>query len=362
MNKRIHKFISSFFKGFVPIIYMIFILAGIISALVSGLIEYEVFSELYKKSIGDSSWLIFSVPFLVVISFEIVKIFLIFLNKQADISANSHYRKDKKHFLNLRYILIFVSFLSTLIYSFYNLQNPEYENLLEQKKTELTSKFELDKDAIVDTYDSQLEIQTKEIDAQIALYDGRMVTEEDFKFSGRQEFRGPRFEEAKRNKEAQEKRRNEIINNVNNNRNIKIGELSAKLEADKLKAEDNLNKSNIAGNKMLKATLGTFKKNFPEWSYILIVLLLSLILSIGLEYIIWASFTVLAMNHGEIFDFGIQAGKYENATETEIKMNQADANKETQTIANLARSIVNTVKDKSNDLFRRRKNDIRNNK
>lgn len=360
MNDTIHNFIRGTFRLFVPLIYLTFILAGILCALVSGLIEYEVFAELYQKNFGESKWIIFSVPFLVVFSFEIVKVFLIFLNKQSDMSANSHYAKDKSHFLRLRYILIFISFLCTLIYSFYNLQNPEYENVLKYEKEKLGSKYEKLETQVNESLNNQLELQTKQYKDDNIIQQEEIDRQKTIYFRGSNEFRGEKYEEATKLKNQNLTKIDEITANVEKDRIQQISNLEVEKQKEIKAAENELSNSASAGNKMLTATLKILNLNtkFPEWQYISLVGIISLILSIGLEYIIWSVFTVLAMNHGEIFDFSVQTSKYENATDAEMKMNKADAVKETQYIADLARSITNTIRNKAKEIFNRNKNNL----
>ncbi|NER12899.1 hypothetical protein GWK08_05575 [Leptobacterium flavescens] len=360
MNRIINNVISGFFKGFVPVTYLTFIIAGLISALVSGLIEYQVFLELFPKNNGGSKWLILSIPLLIVSSFEITKIFLIFLDKQSQISNNINYKVDQSKFRYLRYILIFISFFATLIFSYYNLQNPEFDKVIEKRKAELDEQYEAELKEINNSFDKQINLLTQEIDRQISVYDTRMITEERFKFKNSQEYRGPRFNEAKKNKENQEKRRLAIVENTNIKRRNEIKSLFDKIQLEKQKASEELNQSNTSGNKMLSATLRVLNLNakFPEWQYIMIITILSLIMSAGLEFIIWSSFTVLAINHGDIFDFGIQTEKYKNATEAEIIIDNVQSKSDIKKARNYASNIINTVKSTAKDLTRKMRKDI----
>ena len=77
MRKLIHNGISGFFKVFIPITYLVFIMAGVLAALVSALIEYQVFSELYIK-VTNTSGFFKLIPLFLVIAFEVTKVFLIF--------------------------------------------------------------------------------------------------------------------------------------------------------------------------------------------------------------------------------------------------------------------------------------------
>ena len=89
----IKQIIFVFFKIFIPILYVLFLIAGLICAVVSGLIEFKVFSGLYPQDI--STTLYFSIPFLIVFAFEVSKVFLIFLHKHHSFHANSRYEENQ---------------------------------------------------------------------------------------------------------------------------------------------------------------------------------------------------------------------------------------------------------------------------
>jgi hypothetical protein len=356
MNRTIQIIISYFFKGFIPLIYLIFILAGVISALVSALIEYEVFAELYQKNI-NKEYFYLSIPFLIVFAFETTKVFLIFLNKQYSKSENSTYLTDKRHFLRLRYALILISAVATLIFSFYNLHNPEYD----REKIALNEKIEIKYNTLIDetnrSFDSQYENETRQYISDNLIQQAEIDKQKGIYFRGSNEFRGEKYDEATKLKEKNLTTISNISNRVENERRAAISALSQQKYDEIKSSETELKTSPNSGNKMLSSTLQIINMvaEYPQWQYIAIIGFLSLILSIGLEYIIWSTFTILAINHGDIFDFSIQTEKYKNATEAEIEMYKADAEKETQTIANWARSITKTIKDKSRDIFIRNK-------
>ncbi len=295
--------ISAFFKIFVPITYVAFILAGLFSALVSGLIEYKVFAELFPKDMQNDTMLLFSIPFLIVVSFEVTKVFLIFLDKAYQQSKNEIYLENQVYFRSLRVVLIAVSIVSTLLFSFYNLHNPEYGNVLSKVSQEIEKDFDKQIELLNANYDKQIKQQIEPLNQEIATYNGRMKTEEGFKFQGRQEFRGPRYEEAKRLRKETEDRREQVIIAINNLRNKDIAKLNDEKNRRIEENKNELKTSSASGNKMLSATLQVVNMDseFPQIQYILIIAFFSLLLSFGLEYIIWAAFTVLAINHTNIF-------------------------------------------------------------
>ncbi len=303
LRNFIDVLIGGFFNIFIPITYLAFICAGVFSALVSGLIEYQVFAELFPKDMQDTKYLIFSIPFLIVISFETTKVFLIFLDKAYSQSNNEVYINNKGYFNSLRIALVSVSVVATLLFSFYNLHNPEYGKVLSKATIDIERDFESQIERINISFDKQIKEQIKPLNEDIIRYNNMMKTEEGFKFKGRQEFRGPRYNEAKKLRSETEDKRQQIIITLNKERNKEISRLNTEknIQIDNKKQE--LKTSSASGNKMLSATLQVInmKAEFPQVQYILIIGFLSILISFGLEYIIWAAFTVLAINHGNIF-------------------------------------------------------------
>jgi len=346
MGSTINSKISAFFGIFIPITYIFFILAGFISALVSAFIEYQVFAELYQKSIITRG-VFLSIPFLVVFAFETTKVFLIFLNEQYTKSGNKDYIDEKSHFLRLRYALIFISIISTLIFSFYNLHNPEYDTVYENTKGEIESKYNSLVDEVNSSYDNDLKSQVAPISRDIQSYDTKMTTEEDYKYRGRQEYRGPRYNEAKKLRAESIEKRNEFISKLNKERRTKIYELREQQNSEIGKIKDDLKTSSASGNKMLLSTLQimNMKVEFPQWQYILIIFILSFLLSIGLEYIIWAAFTLLAINHGDIFELDINSknwvGKHKIVKESIDDMDNVEVNSYIKRTNKWLKSIFN---------------------
>ncbi|CAL2095768.1 conserved membrane protein of unknown function [Tenacibaculum sp. 190524A02b] len=347
MGKIIHNAIATFFKLFVPIVYITFILAGLACALVSALIEYQVFSELFKLS--NSGTLLLSVSFLLVFAFESTKIFLIFLHKQYSITGNSAYITDKRGFVGLRFMLIFISIVATLIFSFYNLQNPEYDKQLTLSKDDMQLQYQFDLKQLNNSFDTQIAIQIKSVDAAIQKYEQRMKAEQKHLFRDSKEYRGPRYLAAKEAKEKQEQLRIQLINDIDEKRRIAIKQLTLE-KGEKLKqAKGDLTTFQNAGNKMLLATLRivNMSNTFPDVQYVLIVGLISLMLSIGMEFIIWSSFTVLAIHHGDIFDFGIQTQKFKTASEASLDIDKTEAENWVKSAQQKAKIIVNGVRKQS---------------
>lgn len=358
MGKIIHDAVASFFKIFVPVVYVTFILAGLSCAFVSAIIEYEVFSELFKLS--NANTIFFSVSFLIVFAFESTKIFLIFLDKQYSITENGAYMTDKKGFTRLRYVLIFISVLATLIFSFYNLQSPEYEKQLANSKGDIQQQYEFDLKKVNETFDTQIAMQIKTVDAAILKYDTRMKNEERHEFKNSKEYRGPRYKAAQEAKQTQEQLRIKLINNINTKRRDAIEKLAQGNELKVTNAKGELTNFQNSGNKMLLATLRiiNMKNTFPDVQYVIIVGLISILLSFGMEFIIWSSFTVLAIHHGDIFDFGIQTQKFKTASEASLDIDKTEAESWVKSAQQKAKTIIGGLRNQSKASVNEMKNKL----
>jgi uncharacterized protein YxeA len=338
-------------------------MAGVLAALVSALIEYQVFSELYIK-VTNTSGFFKLIPLFLVIAFEVTKVFLIFLNKQYTQRNETSYLKDKNHFLILRTTLIIFSVVATLIFSFYNLHNPEFESQKQSELLKINNKYDKLKKDSDNSFTNQYQNQILPYEDDNKIQQDKINRQENIYKIGTTDYEGQKWNEATNAKKENLKTITNIYANVEKERREKNGSIETERSKEINKIESSLQTSTKSNNKMLGATLQIFNGTveFPQTQYLLLIGILSLLLSVGLEYIIWSSFTILSINHGEIFDFGIMTEKYKNATDAEIEMNKADANKETQTLSNMARAAVSGVREKMNDLFNRGKNEIRKNK
>ena len=284
-------------KKILKFIYFIFILAGITSAIVSALIEFEVFADLFRKSSLNRFNML--IPGLIVFTFETSKVYLIYMNKSFKITANEHYLTDRKHFLTLRYALISISVLSTFIFSYYNLHNPNLNQNLKEKNSAIETIFLQQKNELNNIYDEKEKKLLSPIDEALKDYEKRMTTEENYKFSGRQEYRGPRYNEAKKLRDDALAKRQAIASSISEERINELNKLRERIELTKEQNAEKFESIHISGNQMLNATLQVvnLKSKYPEWHYLLIITFISAMLSIGLEYIIWAAFTTLAIDH-----------------------------------------------------------------
>ena len=172
---------------------------GVVCGLISGLIEYEVFAELYKK-VTATNLPFFSIPLLIVFSLEVTKIFLVFLDKQASLTNNEGYISDRTIFNRIRILLISTSCICTLIFSFYSLHNPEYEKRLTERKQELKS-HHTQQLAQIDTEFNQ---RMAGIDTEVEMWRQRLDIEAQRVINGVSE--GPRYK-------AYEKRYSQAVEN-----------------------------------------------------------------------------------------------------------------------------------------------------
>ncbi len=107
MRLRLSDFGVLIIKSFLMGFYWLCIIAGGLCALVSGLIELEFFNQLFEKVIREKP-LLELIPFLVVCSFETVKVFLVFYGKACMYTSNARYAAERHKFTGLRSILILI--------------------------------------------------------------------------------------------------------------------------------------------------------------------------------------------------------------------------------------------------------------
>lgn len=363
IKKALNFVFRLIFNILIPFGYIFFIFAGIIAALVSGVIEYRVFSDLFPK---HSNLLMFSIPLLVVIVFETMKVFLIFLDKMYVVSSNSAYIniKIKSWFSKGRGILITISVVSTLLFSFYNLHNPEYENLLKKNIQYIESNFNSELQMLQNDYDNLERKIIEPIDEDIKKYEKRMAEQEKIRFRyNPEEFRGKGYNEAKKLKKESENKRIEELRNHQQARTLAIEELRQKKYDSIEKEKKSLKQSPDSSNKLISATLQVInsKASYPIWQYITMVVLLSCLLSLALEFSIWATFTILAINHGDFFrtllnskeaehQHQIACESMETISENEMKSNNRRTDMVFRKAIEKAKNIRDNSKNKVSEL------------
>ena len=278
-----------------------FLFAGVVCGLISGLIEYEVFAELYKKVTGTSlrffSIPLLIVPLLIVFSLEVTKIFLVFLDKQASLTNNDGYISDRVTFNRIRILLISTSCLCTLIFSFYSLHNPEYEKQLTEKTQELRNHYTQQLEQI----DTEFNQRIAGIDTEVEMWRQRLDIEVQRVINGISE--GPRYKAYEKQYNQAVQKRDELREHHESERLQQITELNRVHEQKLRNVAANLKNSRTVQNKMLSATLQVLNSgpNYPQWQYLVAIVLISILLTVALESVIICSFRVLAIYHGELF-------------------------------------------------------------
>ena len=304
INQSLNRFtgsvISFFMNQFLCLVYIMFLLAGVVCGFISGLIEYEVFAELYKKVTG-TTLPFFSIPLLIVFSLEITKIFLVFLDKQANITNNDGYIGDRTIFNRVRILLILTSGICTLIFSFYSLHNPEYEKQLAEKTQAVRDRYT----AQLKQIDTEFDKRMAGIDAEVEMWRQQLDREAQRVINGISE--GPRYKAYEKQYNQAIEKRDKLRDQHETARLQQITRLTQAHERNLRNAAEYLKNSRIVQNKMLSATLQVLNSspNYPQWQYLAAIVFISILLTIALESVIICSFRVLAIYHGELFELNL---------------------------------------------------------
>lgn len=258
------KAIVILIKNLMPIFYLLYIIAGFTCAAISGIIEYVVFEGLFP----DESKTILGVvliPFLIVFTFEISKIFLVFFKNITE-------ENDTGVYDFLRAILIGISVVATLIFSFYNLNNPEIDEYRQSQQQIMGEEYQANVQRIQNAMKEQQRIMDEERPSGIG---------ERYKFAQTQ------------------------YNNLQKN----LNDENSRFAEQKSNFRNTLISNPQTDNKVVSATLQillvafTNNPNYSRQSYVLMIGLLSILISIGIETVIVAVFKVLADRHGDALDF-----------------------------------------------------------
>ena len=285
---------------FICLVYILFLFAGVVCGLISGLIEYEVLGELYKKVTG-TGLPFFSIPLLIVFALEITKIFLVFLDKQARLTNNEGYIGDRATFNRVRMLLILISGICTLIFSFYSLHNPEYEKQLAER-TQAASNRHTEQ---LKQIDMEFDKRMAGINAEVEMWRQRLDTEAQQVINGVSE--GPRYKAYEKQYNQAIQNRDELRGELESKRLQQVKELNQAHEQKLASAAESLKNSRTVQNKMLSATLQVLNSgpNYPQWQYLVAIVLISILITVALESVIICSFRVLAIYHGELFELNL---------------------------------------------------------
>ena len=282
INQSLNRFIGGvirfFMNQFICLVYILFLFAGVVCGVISGFIEYEIFAELYKKITG-TGFPFLSIPLLIVFSLEITKIFLVFLDKQANLTNNEGFISDRVTFNRVRILLIVTSGICTLIFSFYSLHNPEYEKQLAEKTQEVSSRYTEQLKQI----DTEFEKRMAGINAEVETWRQRLDTEAQQVINGVSE--GPRYKAYEKQYNQAIQNRDELRGELESNRLQQVKELNRAHEQKLASVAESLKDSQTVQNKMLSATLQVLNSgpNYPQWQYLVTIVFISLLLTVALE-------------------------------------------------------------------------------
>ena len=285
---------------FVCLVYILFLFAGVVCGLISGFIEYEVFAELYKKVTG-TGLPFFSIPLLIIFALEITKIFLVFLDKQANLTNNEGYISDRATFNRVRMLLILTSGICTLIFSFYSLHNPEYEKQLAERTQVVSSRYTEQLKQI----DTEFDKRMAGINAEVEMWRQRLDTESQRVINGISE--GPRYKAYERQYNQAVQNRDKLRSQLESDRLQQVTGLNRSHKQNLENVAEDLKNSQIVQNQMLSATLQVLNSgpNYPRWQYLAAIVFISILLTFALESVIICSFRVLAIYHGELFELNL---------------------------------------------------------
>lgn len=275
----------------IPFLSFLFIMASLASVIVSGLIEYQVISEFYQKHI-DSSFFYVLIPIMIVMAFEISKLFLIFFHKQADISNVERYEKSRNQFVTIRFILIFVSFLCTFFFTYYNLYNPEFENQMSIIKEDINEQYNTILNKINQDYEDEMSRYQKQVD-----YWTEKLARESRNVGPGGVNEGPIFRSYERKLKDAKETLAEMQVALSNQRNQKIAELENWKQAQIDKAAEITKASSVSHQQMIASALKMFNPNYPVSLYVLSIFVITLLISMSLELIIWAGFTFVVIRY-----------------------------------------------------------------
>ena len=261
MTKLLIKYLFDFL---IPIFYLVFIVAGFVCALISGLIEYLVVKDLFSES-GLEFLKNISIPLLIVFAFEATKLFLVFYKDTAD-------AKKGYYFSHMRWGLILFSVFCTLLFSFEKLNNP--------RKDEEISR--------------QREIVEKEYQRKIDNKKERLAYWEDILDKERATGIRERYKNAEENVARISAEIEELYEQMSN-----------KIDAIEVASYS----SKQTDNRLLSSALTIWVRaiyNTDEYSpraYIILAIILSLLISFSLEIVIYVSLRILAQTNPKSIDF-----------------------------------------------------------
>ncbi|WP_350289584.1 hypothetical protein [uncultured Croceitalea sp.] len=290
---------SKFISVLIAVLKYTFLLLGIVMAGISGYIEFEVFKGFLPKISYESLGLI--IPLLLVGSLEISKIYLTFSNKMFGMSDDKNYGSSKKWFDFLRVFLIVLSFGCTILFTTHNLSSPNEKEAVMAIEAKTNSAYDRQIENVSKDFEAQIEKQIEPLDATINTQKQIMLEERKNTYANSQEFVGPRYREAERQLNIALEKRAKVIAAFNTSKTAAIIELNRQREEEIKQKSEAVFGSSDASNPMIASVLQIFnqQKEYPIGHYIVMVLIISLVISSSIEGVIWASLTMVAIQHGK---------------------------------------------------------------
>lgn len=274
------------------IIYVVFIFAGIGCAVISGMIEYSVVSEILPKYS-------FIIPLCIVLSFEVSKVFLIYFNEKS-ILLKTKTKEELSILILLRRGLVMVSAFCTLLFTFYNLYNPNHAELINKEIARETQGYLNIRQQFVANQSKEKGEMLEPYRAAISRVDSDLEREKNFRYSDGT-YVGPRYKQILERRSESVENLNIAIKKISEQQNKDLAEFdkSHQLKIKTLEQEvlNNMAANAKYDNKIVAALLMTIwnQAEYPRSMYILISVIISLTISIGLEGVIYAAFKVFSM-------------------------------------------------------------------
>ena len=317
-------------------LFVTLILLGFACALISGYIEYNVFDELYPKGLD----FVISIPLVIVVAFEVAKVSLIVFDKVYMDTGNTSYIKARIFFRGIRYFLIFISICATLVFSFHNLDNPEYENEVNKEKERINEKYENLIQKVNNSFSEQGVQLTSQYDSEITKQEKIMEYEKTRLFKNSLEFRGPNYNEAKSERDKFVRLKDSEVNKITEKKNDKIAEILDEKDKEFLNIQEELRNSSRSDNKYLNSTLSIVSQaindstKYTRTSYIIMIIIISLLVSFGIESLIFVTFLLVGITSGNFFSDDLESAKeevnFEKATKRSKRANEAKLKNEKQ--------------------------------
>jgi succinate dehydrogenase hydrophobic anchor subunit len=131
LNDKIKVFVGYFFDIFIPSMFVIYTLAGLIAALISAVIEFQVLKGAFSSIFTEETIATWVIPLVVAIAFEGVKGYQS-LEKEA--------RSSLEAWLLYRGLILF-SYICTIIYCFQTLDNPLQTKKIAEAEKSIREKY-----------------------------------------------------------------------------------------------------------------------------------------------------------------------------------------------------------------------------